>query len=101
MTIQANNAEIDSLLKQLYEHKRQLQSNGVQNPTFVFFCAKEERHKVERRFREYFNSKYGLPPWVDSSVIPERISYAGTSSRASFFHFPQNDASIVLLTFEP
>ena len=93
MNLPTNPADIEALLLRLYEEKRQLQANGVENPTFVFFVLKEHRYEVERRILHYLTTAY------QAKALPVKINYGGESARASYFHFPLSDAAIVLMEF--
>lgn len=95
MMLLANEENIEKLLEQLYEHKRVLQSSGIDNPTFVFFVRKQDRYEIERRFLSYL-AKFFYGNIEDNM----KLWYGGATDKASVFHFPGSDAAVVLLEKE-
>lgn len=93
MNLPTTPTDIEHLLERLYEEKRQLQSCGVANPTFVFFVRPTERYEVERRILAYL-MKFWL---IDEKAM--KITYGGATNKASHFHFPGSDAAIVLMEY--
>jgi len=91
MILEATTKNIEWLVERLYEVRRYMQAEGIENPTFVLLTkGEEDRHRIERIFFLYFQSRYGIPSF-------ECIQVAETSRSHSRYELPNIGASIILM----
>ncbi len=83
---------IQWLVQKLYIASRELEANGVVNPTFVLLTkGADDRSKVQNIVVDYFHSKFG------TTRTSEHMRCECIGANQSTFHFPQLRCRVMLM----
>lgn len=91
--LEASQHNIKWLMERLYQVRRELNADAIEEPTFVLLTkGKEDRDRVEQVFWNYYRSKYAMFEDVIKSCKP-----GGRTSHATWFELAEIGCRIVLM----